>query len=372
MPDNVAVPTMVVAADPDIVDDQVDETLLEDEDTEEEALRYEITSYGADYDVDGLVKRLKNGDIKIPEFQRGYVWPIKQASRFVESLLLGLPVPGIFLSRENETNKLLVIDGQQRLRTLHAFYEGLFPSTKKEFSLVDVQIGFEGKTYKTLEEGHRRVLDNSIIHATVVKQTDPSDGGSSIYKIFERLNSSGMLLSPQEIRTAIYGGALSTLLSELNKNLKWRELFGPVNKRMRDQELILRFFALAKPAMPYTRPMKTFLNNFMHENRNIPPASCKDLAAVFDKSVSLVLEHIGSKAFKPVSTFNAAVFDAILTGISARLEKGPVKDFNGIASTYKEVLANSDFQQWTSRSTADDETVKNRLQMATEAFAKVL
>jgi hypothetical protein len=372
MPENSAVPTMVSAADPDILDDAIDETLLEEEDTGEEALRYEITSYGADYDVDGLVKRLKNGDIKIPEFQRGYVWPIKQASRFVESLLLGLPVPGIFLSRENETNKLLVIDGQQRLRTLHAFYEGLFPSTKKEFSLVDVQVGFEGKTYKSLEEEHRRVLDNSIIHATVVKQTEPSDGSSGIYKIFERLNSSGMLLSPQEIRTAIYGGALSTLLSELNKNARWRKLFGPVNKRMRDQELILRFFALAKAAAPYARPMKTFLNNFMHQNKNIPPAACKDLRTMFDESVSLVLERIGPKAFKPVSTFNAAVFDAILIGISARLGKGPINDFGGIASAYKEVLANSDFQQWTSRSTADDETVKKRLQMATEAFAKVL
>ncbi len=216
------------------------------------------------------MKRLKKGDIKIPDFQRGYVWPIKQASRFIESLLLGLPVPGIFLSKEDETNKLLVIDGQQRLRTVGAFYDGIFPTSKREFSLMDVQEGFEGKTYKTLEDEHRRVLENSIIHATVVKQTNPADGGSGIYKIFERLNSSGMLLSPQEIRTAIYGGTLSTLLSDLNKNEKWRALFGPVNKRMRDQELILRFFALSSPTETYARPMKTFLNSFMNKNRDMP------------------------------------------------------------------------------------------------------
>jgi hypothetical protein len=371
MPENSVIPAMIAAADPDILDDAIDEALLDGEDTEEEALRYEITSYGADYDVDGLVKRLRNGDIKIPEFQRGYVWPIKQASRFVESLLLGLPVPGIFLSRENETNKLLVIDGQQRLRTLQAFYDGLFPSTKREFSLVDVQDGFEEKTYKTLEEEHRRVLDNSIIHATVVKQADPSDGGSGIYKIFERLNSSGMLLSPQEIRTAIYGGALSACLSDLNKNPEWRKLFGPINKRMRDQELILRFFALARSTEPYARPMKTFLNNFMNENRDIVPDVSKGLAKMFDESVGVVLEHIGPKAFKPVVTFNAAVFDAILIGISNRLERGPIHAFDEIGGAYKRVLADPDFQQWTSRSTADDETVKKRLQMATEAFAKV-
>jgi hypothetical protein len=371
MPDNSGIPMMVAAADPDVFDDAVDEVLLDEEDTVEESLRYEITSYGADYDVDGLVKRLQRGDIKIPAFQRGYVWPIKQASRFIESLLLGLPVPGIFLSKEADTNKLLVIDGQQRLTTLAAFYEGIFPSTKREFSLVDVQTGFEGKTYKKLEEEHRRVLENSIIHATVVKQTDPADGGSGIYKIFERLNSSGMLLSPQEIRTAIYGGNLATLLAELNKNVKWRVLFGTVNKRMRDQELILRFFALAQTQQPYTRPMKTFLNNYMNSNKDMPPATCKALSDIFGNAISVIHDLIGPKAFKPVSSFNAAVFDAMLIGTTKRLDQGPIANLDEFARVYEAVQANAEFQQCTSRSTADDEIVKKRLQMATDAFSQV-
>src|SRR5436190_18517661 len=88
--------------------------------------KYSITSYGADYPVDSLVKRLNAGSILIPTFQRGYVWKLADASRFIESLLLGLPVPGIFLAKEGETNRLLVIDGQQRLRSLQYFYEGIF------------------------------------------------------------------------------------------------------------------------------------------------------------------------------------------------------------------------------------------------------
>jgi hypothetical protein len=371
MPDSSVVPPMIAAVDPDILDDPIDEVLLEEEDTLEESLRYEITSYGADYDVDGLVKRLRNGDIKIPAFQRGYVWPIKQASRFIESLLLGLPVPGIFLSREAATNKLLVIDGQQRLTTMHAFFDGIFPSSKREFALVDVEAGFEGKTYKTLADEHRRVLENSIIHATVVKQTDPQDDGSGIYKIFERLNSSGMLLSPQEIRTAIYGGSFSALLSDLNKNAKWRALFGPANKRMRDQELILRFFALSQTQVPYARPMKTFLNNFMNENKMVAPPQCAGLADLFSKSVSVVYDNIGPKAFKPVSSFNAAVFDAILTGISKRIEKGPIQSVEQIFKAYQQILETGDFQLWTSRSTADDEVVKKRIQLATDTFTQV-
>lgn len=375
MPENTSVPSVIAAAVPDLLDDPIDEKLLEQEleqeDTIEEPLRYEISSYGADYDVDGLVKRLIKGDIKIPEFQRGYVWPIKQASRFIESLLLGLPVPGIFLSKEVETNKLLVIDGQQRLTTLRAFFEGLFPSSRREFSLVDVQSEFEGKTYKTLEEQDRRALEDSIIHATVVKQSDPSDGGSGIYRIFERLNSSGVLLSPQEIRTAIYGGTLSALLAELNKNEEWRMLFGPTNKRMRDQELILRFYALGQSNESYSRPMKTFLNNFMNSNRHIPQERCNELRRTFEDSIGLVYKHIGIKAFKPVSSFNAAVFDAILIAVASRLAKGPLTEVDAISQSYKEVMSNTDFQQWTSRSTADDETVKKRLKLATDAFAKI-
>ncbi|HSE57197.1 MAG TPA: DUF262 domain-containing protein, partial [Nitrospiraceae bacterium] len=112
--------------------------------------KYSITSYGADYPVDSLIKRIADGSIYVPSFQRGYVWKVKQASRFIESLLLGLPVPGIFLSKEQGTQKLLVIDGQQRLRTLQYFYEGIFEPGGKKFSLRGVQSKYNGSTYRLL------------------------------------------------------------------------------------------------------------------------------------------------------------------------------------------------------------------------------
>lgn len=365
------VPEMLFAVDPDVLDDAIDEELLDAEDNAEEKLRYEITSYGADYDVHGLVRRLKAGDIKIPDFQRGYVWPLKQASRFIESLLLGLPVPGIFLSNEPETNKLLVIDGQQRLTTLRQFMDGIWAASRKEFALTDVQEELNGKTYGTLEEEHRRVLENAIIHATVVKQTDPQDGGSGIYKIFERLNSSGMLLSPQEIRTAIYGGSLAKLLSKLNDNADWRQLFGPVNKRMRDQELILRFLALWRSESEYTRPMKSFLNKFMNTNRSPDDALCSQFETGFKSAVELALSNLGGKAFKPVKAFNAAVFDAVMMGIAKRLERGTIENAIAFKAAYTALMADADFIAETSRSTANDESVKKRLNKAKTAFENV-
>ena len=133
--------------------------------------RYSITSYGADYPVDSLVKRISEGNIYIPPFQREYVWNYRQASRFIESLLLGLPVPGIFLARDQDTQKMLVIDGQQRLSSLQYFYSGIFAETGREFRLKYVQEQFAGLTYKSLPEEDRRRLDDSIIHATIVSKT---------------------------------------------------------------------------------------------------------------------------------------------------------------------------------------------------------
>jgi len=104
--------------------------------------------------------------IFIPQFQRSFVWSINQASRFIESLLLGLPVPGIFLSKEPETGKLLIIDGQQRLKTLQYFYQGVFHNGR-EFSLQNVQDRLLGKTHRTLDQTDKNILDDSIIHATV-------------------------------------------------------------------------------------------------------------------------------------------------------------------------------------------------------------
>src|SRR5713226_1188706 len=120
--------------------EQVEDKLVDDLE-EIIPFKYSITSYGADYPVDGLVRRIKDGSIYVPSFQRAFVWSLKDASRFIESLLLGLPVPGIFLSKEEETQKLLVIDGQQRLRTLQYFYEGRLPDGSK-FALAGVQKNF--------------------------------------------------------------------------------------------------------------------------------------------------------------------------------------------------------------------------------------
>lgn len=329
--------------------------------------QYSITSYGADYPIDGLVKRLEAESLFIPSFQRSYVWTLNQASRFIESLLLGLPVPGIFLSKEPETGKLLVIDGQQRLRTLLLFYSGVFQDGRA-FTLRNVQPTFEGKTYRKLEERDRLRLDDSIIHATIVKQDEPSEDQSSIYHIFERLNTGGTLLQPQEIRACIFHGPFNELLSELNKTPEWRDIYGPLNKRLKDQELILRFLALYFDGSSYERPMKEFLNRFMGRNRRLQAHDESTVRKAFINNVTYLAAALGKNAFRPERALNAAVYDAVMVGLADRLSRGMIKDRLAFKAKYEELLKNKEFSKSCRTATSDEANVRKRIELAREFF----
>lgn len=341
------------------------------DDIEEESVRideYSISSYGLDLDVEGIVRRYKRGDIDVPEFQRKYIWNKPQASRFVESLLLGLPVPGIFLYREEDSRKLTVIDGQQRIRTLQFFYDGIYRDGKP-FKLIGLskESKYFEATYQTLKIEDRRKLDDSIIHATIVRQDKPEDDGSSKYAIFERLNTGGTRLAPQEIRTAIYPGELSELLAELNLNASWRTLFGKIPDRQRDEELILRFLALYFEFERYRPSMARFLNEFMKENQNLKKRDKKEISSVFEDTVSTIHEKIGEKAFKPQSTVNAAVLDAVMVGVARRLHKVDITA--SLERKHKELLLNPDFDFAISGGTSRADKVRQRITLSTQAFA---
>lgn len=357
--------------EPQIEDHLLDPSVEMEDDEENVTFKYQVSSYGADYPVDGLVKRLNNENILVPIFQRGYVWTHGQASRFIESLLLGLPVPGVFFSKDPESQKLIVIDGQQRLNTLRYFYEGVFADSGREFRLKNVQEQFEGATYKSLSSEDRLRLDDSIIHATIVRQEEPSEDQSSVYYIFERLNTGGTKLTPQEIRAAIYGGQFNQLLGELNENEAWRKVFGPVNKRRRDQELILRFLSLYFYDEHYSRPMKDFLNTYMSKNRYLRLHSSEEVSQAFTHTIETIYRCLGEKAFRLRRVINAAVFDAVMVGVARRLSHGPIQDCGSFRKKYDSLLSDSTFLEVTERATADEDSVSSRLDLATNAFAKL-
>ena len=278
-------------------------------------------------------------------------------------------MPGIFLAKEQDTNRFVVIDGQQRLLTVLYFLQGRPDGAP--FRLKGVQPHLEGKSFPDLEESDRRRLLDAIIHATVVKQDEPSNDQSSIYHLFERLNTGGTALHAQEIRSALYEGPFNDLLFKLNSNPEWRDMYGPVHKRMKDQELILRFFALLYNLPNYHRPMASFLNDFMGANRDLRSLTASDLERTFTTATSIAHDAIGRSAFRLARTLNAAVFDAIMFGIAKRLTRGSIANLQQFKLGYEQLIANQEFLDAVERSTADERQVFKRLRFAEEAFASI-
>ena len=319
---------------------------------------YTINSYPTDPTLEVLHMRWQRGEIQIPGFQRGWVWTHTQASQLIESFLLGLPVPGIFLYREPSTQQLLVIDGQQRLRSIRGFFDGHLPNVT-DFYLRDVDPRWEGKRYRDLVEADRIRLRDAVLRAIVVEQTVPNDN-SSVYHIFERLNTGGTHLNPQEVRNSAAHGPFNDLMLELNNNSEWRLVFGrqASDTRMRDVELIVRFHAMFEGLEQYSKPMKQFLNDYMKKHQT--ETSDQPFRSVFVGTVERVLATLGPRPFHVRRGLNAAVFDSVMIAFA---RSGAIPP--DIKSRWATLLKNPSFDDATRSSTTDVDTVKRRIEIAT-------
>ena len=336
---------------------------------------------GQDFDVAGLVRRMTSDDILIPTFghederieaagfQRSFVWNRKQMDRFIESLLLGYPIPGIFLVRQTD-RRYLVLDGQQRLRTLRYFHDGIYQG--KEFALRNVSKPLRGLTYKSLPAPMRRLLDDTFIQATIVVTDGSDESLESIYQIFERLNAGGTPLTAHEIRVALYAGAFIDCLARLNDTEAWRSIYGKRSPRLRDQEVILRILAFYQPTEAYRRPLKSFLNGFVAKHRDADEAATAELEARFIQASQVLSDSAGAEAFRIRGyQINAAMTEAVFVGLMRRLEDGDIVDPDKVRRAVEEIRADDVFLNAVSRATADEDNVKTRLEIAASHLAEV-
>ena len=339
--------------------DAVERIESEDEDADSAVPIFTISSYPTDPTLEGLHLRWQRDEIQIPEFQRGWVWNHTQASQLIESFLLGLPVPGIFLYREPKTQHLLVIDGQQRLRSIWGFFDGQLKNVP-DFYLRNVDARWEGRRYGDLRETDRIRLRDAVLRAIIVEQTNPDDN-SSVYHIFERLNTGGTQLNPQEVRNSAAHGPFNDLMNQLNNNSQWRQIFGrdESDPRMRDVELVVRFLALFEGSQEYAKPMKTFLNEYMkkHQSENY----AEPYKQVFEGTVGGVVKALGERPFHLRRGINAAVFDSVMIAF-ARSPSIP----SDIRDRWADLLVNPSFDDATRSSTTDVDTVKRRIRIASE------
>ena len=344
----------------------IDEGLAAEEDDSIASDLYSISSFGVDLDAETLVKRLNKETYYVPSFQRQYVWSQTDASKFIESLLLGLPVPGIFLYKETDS-KHLVIDGQQRLKSLQKYYCGVF--REKKFRLVGLKSKWNNLSYEQLSEDDQDRLDQAVVHATIFKQDTPTDNMDSVYEVFERINTGGMKLSPQEIRSCVAYGQFNSLLFELNKGEIWRDLFGKESIRLKDIELILRFFAFYENLENYERPMKKFLTDFMTANRNPSDDLQLRWRAEWETLMLRLTESLGSRPFRPSGrALNVAFFDSFSVALAHVLKVEADLSVEKIKAAYNSLLKNDEFLKAISSNTADGENVKTRFSLAAASF----
>jgi hypothetical protein len=156
----------------------------------------------------------------------------------------------------------------------------------------------------------------------------------------------------------------------MNDYAKWREIYGHPSKRLKDQELILRFLAFYYLDVKYERPMNIFLNNFMEFHRQLSVKPPEVLRKVFNDTIDVVGSAIGPRAFRPVGTLNAAVFDSVMVAITKRIDAGPIRDLSTVKKQYQALLEDVGYQEAYTRSTADEERVSNRMKLAQSYISK--
>lgn len=331
---------------PDYSEDWYEEEESEDQDNgyvEE----YDITAAPNDFNIRTIYDFIESGAVKIPGFQRNYVWDQRRASKLIESIIIGLPIPQVFLYEESRNN-FLVIDGQQRLMTIYYFMKQRFPKKEKRAALrsifsehgkipdeilhsdeyfskfnlrliaklPDVPNKFNKLNYSTLGE-FKIQFDLRTIRNVIIKQNVPQDDDSSIYEIFNRLNSGGINLKPQEIRTSLYHSDFYSMLARINLNDSWRRLLGleEPDLHMKDIEILLRSFAMLIEGSNYKPSMTKFLNNFSKNSKTIDDERIKYLENLFESFMDSCQELPDEAFFSKSQKFNISLFDSTFAAI---------------------------------------------------------
>jgi uncharacterized protein with ParB-like and HNH nuclease domain len=334
---------------------------------DEVLVTYDIATYPSDFTLNGIYEMWQNKDITIPEFQREFVWTIRQSSLLIESFLSGLPVPPVFFYIDDE-NKNLVIDGQQRLLSAIFYFDGYFgfeniQGKRQVFRLqgLDEKSPYHKKKFEDLPPSDQRKLKTAVLRAINIRQLAPTDENTSVYHIFERLNTGGTPLKPQEIRNCVFRGDFAQILRDLNEDKNWRSILGKkkLDKHQTDVELILRVFSLSEYFDSYEKPMKEFLNKAMKRNKKANTAAVKKFQKLFPLITKQIVNSLGEKPFSIRGPLNVSILDSVMCTLINHGEKAPLK----LKESYAALLKEKDFETLTTLGTTDTTTIKKRFEL---------
>lgn len=327
-----------------------------------------LTTQAYDKSVSDVVRMITEKDIILdPEYQRNYVWDNKKASKLIESIILNVPIPVIYVSEELDSS-WSVIDGLQRLYSLKRFFEGKFKLTG-----LEVLHELNKCDIKSLPSKSLRMLKNGLLRIVMIT----SDSNDDIrYDIFMRLNTGSVHLNEQELRNCLYRGKLNNFLQTMASRQEWLKLLGLnyPHKRMADRELLLRFLALSthwdggsKMVSDYRGNMKSFLNAFMKENQN-NGRNLSHYETLCVETIEKIYEVYGENAFRRVNDdgsltpINRAIMDALMISVIPFSKEYLLQRKEILRDSFANELSNNRvFRQSTLSATSDSKVLNYRI-----------
>lgn len=318
--------------------------------------------WSTDWTIETVFRQLEKGNIDVnPDFQRREAWNDTKKSRFIESILLGLPIPQIVLAeKRTKPGTYIVIDGKQRLLTIRRFCASSHDPDFKTFNLqgLNIRRDLNGLSYEDFSESSQHEQDfaffeNQTVRTTIIRNW-PSE--NFLYTVFLRLNTESVPLSPQELRQALHPGPFLTFADRYTRESKIIPQLlrrSTPDFRMRDVELFVRYFAFYYYLEKYKGNLKLFLDE-----------ACKDLNETFadyedeitetasklEQAVTSTMEIFGEDhAFRKYdknhyeTRFNRAIFDIMVYYFSGIPSDVIRKNSLKIKKSFESLCSDPDF-----------------------------
>lgn len=345
--------------------------------------------FGTDWTAATLIDQLRRGNIKLdPIFQRRDAWNPKRKSSFIESIVLGLPIPQIVLAEaKDERGSFLVIDGKQRLLSLQQFAGIGIDVAPLALTGLKFRGELNTKTYDDFQNdpklrNYRNAFDNQPIRTVVVKNWQKED---VLYLIFHRLNSETLPLSPQELRQALHPGPFLRFAAE------YTQVPGGIHKalgipkadfRMRDVELFVRYIAFQYNLSAYTGNLKSFLDNEckrLNDKWGTAEADIRSKTEQMEEAIRASYEIFGDNSFRKYdghnyeTRFNRAIFDVVIFYFSVEtVRKSALAKKVRVKSMYEGLSGNSAFIKSVETTTKSLDATRTRFLAWGQALSKAV
>ncbi len=284
-------------------------------------LRKEIDYNTRDYSIDFLIQKFRENEFYIPdEYQRKYIWSSKDKNRFIESILLGLPIPLMFFSDTND-GRCEIIDGAQRTQAMEEFMTGdLVLSELNKLTLLN------GFSYQDIPLYFRKKFDKTNMRVIVLSDETTLEIRQ---EIFNRINTAGQRAKSSEVRRGTYRGEFMDFLTDCSNNPKFRSVC-PISetseKRYEQLELVLRFFSFLENYQGFSHSVDSFINKYIENNKDTFDKEKKaKMTDEFERMLDFVKKYFPNGFAKtPHARSTPRVrFEAISVGVALALREKP-------------------------------------------------